>query len=142
MDEFTRVPEQLIEEALEQRPFAALPPAFVERVLEQIQTAQVQVTREAIRYKLELLDVALPILGACLAVLALGLTGQLAYLDIATPVTWPAVLPGGVLPPPTEWLSSNWLALVGVLVFAEICIGALFCVWLWLDRPLALANVD
>ena len=142
MDDLTRSPDQLIEEALAQRPFAPLPPGFVDRVVEQIETAQAPVTRQVIRYKLELLDIAVPVLGACLTVLALGLTGHLAFLGIAMPIRWPAVLPTAVLPLLTEWLPFNWLDLVGVLVFAEICIGALFCVWMWLDRPLALANGD
>lgn len=145
MDDLTRVPDQLIEETLAQRSFAPLPPGFVDRVMAHIlaahiQSAQVQVTREVIRYKLELLDIALPILGACLFVLVMGLTGQLAFLGIATPITWSAVLPPAILPPLTDWLSSNWLDLVGLLVFAEICVGALFCMWFWLDRPLPLLN--
>jgi hypothetical protein len=154
MDELTPVPDQLIEEALAQRPFAPLPPGFVDRVMAQIYAAQLQVTREVIRYRLELLDVALPILGACLFVLVLWLTGQLAFLGISTPITWSAVLPTlilpltitpspmTVLPLPTEWVTSNWLDLVGLLVFAEICVVALFCVWFWLDRPLSLTNGD
>jgi hypothetical protein len=106
----------------------------------QIQAAQVQAAREVIRYKLELLDIALPILGACLFVLVMGLTGQLAFLGIATPITWSAVLPATILPPLTDWASSNWLDLVGLFIFAEICAGALFCMWLWFDRPLPLAT--
>lgn len=136
MDDLTHSPDHLIEEALAQRPLACLPSGFVDRVVEQIQAAPVPVTRSAIRYRLELLDVAVPLFGACLVVLALGLTGHLAFLGIATPIRWPAVLPGAFRPLPAEWLSLNWLDLVGLLVFAEICFGALLCVWLWLDRPL------
>jgi hypothetical protein len=102
--------------------------------------------REVIRYKLEFLDVALPTLVACLAILVLGLTGQLAFLGIAAPITWSAVLPvlalpsTTILPSLTDWLSTNWLHLVGLLVFAEICVVALFCVWFWLDRSPPLTN--
>ena len=140
MDNFTPVSDQFIEEALEQRSYARLPPGFVNQVMAQIQAAQVQVTPELIRYRLELLDIALPMLGTCLVVLALGLTGQLAFLGITTPIAWSAVLPSAILSLPTEWGFANWPGLVGLLVFAEICVGALFCMWFWPDRPLSLVN--
>jgi hypothetical protein len=140
MDEFIRETDQLIEEALEERPYADLPLDFVIRVMAQIEPDQVQRTPEVTRFRLELLDMALPILGTCLAVLALGLTGKLAFLGIAAPIPWAAVLPPATLSLPSGWPSSNLLGLVGLLVFAEICVCALFCVWFWLDRPLPLAN--
>jgi hypothetical protein len=140
MGEFIRETDELMEEALKERPYAHLPPDFVTRLMAQIEPAQVQRTPEVTRFKLELLDLALPILGSCLALLALGLTGQLAFLGIATPIPWAAILPPAMLSLPTEWPPSNLLGLVGLLVFAEICVGALFCVWFWLDRPLPLVN--
>jgi hypothetical protein len=138
MDEFTPIPDQIIEEALEERPYATLPPAFVGRVMARIEASQV--TRQVIRYRLELLDLALPILVACLVVLGLGLTGRFAFLGIATPINWSAVLPAALLSLPTRGLSANWNSLVGLLAFAEICLVGLFCVWFWLDRPLPPTN--
>jgi len=140
MDEFIRETDQLIEEALEQRPYAHLPPGFVIRVMAQIEPAQAQQTPEVTRFRLELLDLALPILGTCLALLALGLTGRLAFLGITAPTPWATVLPAATLSLPIEWPSSISLGLVGLLVFAEICLWVMFCVWFWLDRPLPLAN--
>jgi hypothetical protein len=141
MNDSSRVPDQLIEEALAQRPFATLPAGFIERVMAEVQNVQVSVTREVIRYKLELFDVVVPILAACLVVLALGLTGQLAFLDMAIPIQWSAVFPTTNLSPPIEWAASNWMLLVGLFVFAEIGLGMLFCTWLWLDRPLSLGDI-
>jgi hypothetical protein len=106
----------------------------------QIQAGQAQVTREVIRYRLEPLDIVLPILGACWVLLALGLSGQLAFLGISSPLPWAAVLPAVVSRLPAEWISSQWLSLVGLLVIAEICAGALFCLRMWLDWPLPFAR--
>lgn len=127
MDEFSQLPDQLIEEALEQRPYAQLPSGFVNRVM-----AQIPGTPQPIRYRLELLDVALPALVTCLIALALGLTGRLVFLGITPPISWPA---SPILSLPTAWASLNSPGLIGLLVFAEICVVALFCVWYWLDRP-------
>jgi hypothetical protein len=136
MNDSSHMPDQLIEEVIARRPFAPLPSGFVERIMAEIQDAQVAVTRQVIRYRLELFDVVVPILVACLVVLALGLTGQLAFLDIAIPIEWSAVFPTTNLSPPIEWAATNWMVLVGLFVFAEIGLGMLFCMWLWLDRPL------
>jgi hypothetical protein len=141
MNDSSHNSDHLIEKTLEQRPLAPLPPGFINRVMAQIQAAEGQVTREAIRYKLELLDVALPVLGTCLVVLALGLSGRLDFLGIAAPVTWSPVLPITGLPALTQWVSSNWLALIGLFVIAEICLAALFCTWWWLDQPLSLVDI-
>ena len=135
MDEFTGSQERIIEDALGERPLATLPSGFINTVLSQIQSTPFQVSREAIRFKLEPLDVALPLLGTCLVVLALGLAGQFAFLGIATPVTWSAVIPAPLHRLPTEWFSANWLSLIGLLAFAEICLGAIVYAWMWQDRP-------
>jgi hypothetical protein len=86
-----------------------------------------------IRYKLELLDIAVPVLVACLVAIVLGLTGHLAFLGVTTPIDWSTLLQ-------IDWSAIEWLDVVGFLAFAEICIGAIFCVWMWLDRPLPLAG--
>jgi hypothetical protein len=140
MDEFIRETNQLIEEALAERPYAVLPLDFVTRFMAEIEPAQVQRTPEVTRFRPELFDLALPVLGTCLAVLTLGLTGKLAFLGIAAPIPWAAVLPPATLSLLTGWPYSNLLGLIGLLVFAEICVGTLFCVWYWLDRPLPPAN--
>jgi hypothetical protein len=138
MNDSPRVPDQLIEAALAQRPYAPFPAGFVARVMVEVQNSQVPVTREVIRYKLELFEVVLPILVACLVVLVLGLSGQLAFLNMARPIQWSAVFPTTNLSPPIAWAASNWMILVGLFVFAEIGLGMLFCTWLWQDRPLSL----
>jgi hypothetical protein len=133
MDDQTYLQDLLINTALEERPLAPLPIGFVDRITAQMQATQAQVARETIRYKLEFLDIALPFLSLCLVVVALALAGQLTALGITSPVDWTAVLPA-------DWTAPGWLDLVGLLLLAEICIGAMFCVWIWLDRPLPLVN--
>lgn len=133
MDDTAQTTDRLIEQALAQRALAPLPPGFVDQLMTQIQTVPVRATRESIRYRVELPDIAFSLLGASLMVLALGLSGHLAVLGIAAPIAWTAVLP-------TAWAPTNWPALIGLFVFAEICFGALFCVWMWLDQPLTLVN--
>lgn len=132
MDERTQLADELIDSALAERPLAPLPAGFTERVMAQIQTAQTGAI--AIRYKLELLDVALPLLVACLVAVVLALTGQLTFLGIPSPVDWSAALQS------IEWNAPEWLDWIALLLVVELCFGALFCIWLWLDRPLSLAN--
>lgn len=142
MDEATHLPDPVIDELLGQRPFAAAPPGFTDRVMAQIQAVPVLATPTPIRYKLEPLDIALPVLVAFLVILVLGLTGELTFLGLAAPIDWSAVRPMIALPLPTPWLSRHWLVLMGLLVLAEIGLGVLFCMWLWLDQPLVLANEE
>jgi hypothetical protein len=134
LDERTRFADELISTVLAERPPAPLPAGLMEQVMVQIQTAQTQTTAVAVRFKLELLDIALPLLCACLVITVLALSGQLAFLGVPTPVDWTAAITSSELAVP-EWL--DW---VGLLLFAEIGMGLLFCVWLWLDRPLPLTN--
>jgi len=141
MDNPTPLSGQLIDDVLGQRPFAAAPPDFTNRVMARIQATQLQPSR-MIRFRLEPLDVALPLLAACLVVLVLGLTGRFAFLNMTAPISWSAVLDTATLTLPTAWLSSHWPILVGVFVFAEITLGVLFCMWMWLDQPLTLARQE
>lgn len=134
MDERTQLADELIDSALAERPLAPLPAGFTERVMAQVQTAQAQSGAIAIRYKLELLDVALPLLAACLVVVVLALTGQLTFLGVPPPIDWTAALQS------IEWSAPEWLDWIALLLVAELCFGALFCIWLWLDRPLSLMN--
>lgn len=134
LDERTQLTDELIDSALAERPLAALPSGFTERVMAQIQTAQAQTGADAVRFKLELLDVALPLLAACLVAVLLALTGQLTFLGVPSPVDWTAALQA------IEWNAPEWLDWIALLLVAELCFGALFCIWLWLDRPLSLVN--
>jgi hypothetical protein len=137
LDERTRLADELINTVLAERPLAPLPAGFMEQVLVQIQMAQTQTTQTtsvAVRFKLELLDVALPLLCACLVITVLVLSGQLAFLGVPPPVDWAAAITS------LELTTPEWLDWVGLLLFAEIGMGLLFCVWLWLDRPLLLKN--
>lgn len=140
MDESTPLSDELMDELLAQRPYAAAPPDFTDKVMTRIQSVYSPAMHVPIRFRLEPLDIALPVLIACLVVLALGLTGQFASLGITTPVDWSAVRLTTTLPLPTEWLAANWLRLVGLFVFAEVALGMLFCVWLWLDQPIILVS--
>lgn len=144
MNDQNPVLDPLIDEALEQRPIAPLPPGFVNQVMARIQAVPEKASRKVIRFRLELLDTAMPVLAACLVVLALGLTGQLVFLDLAAPVNWSMVLPSTIFSQPTEWslTNSNWVGLIGLLTFAEICLGILFCLWHWEDRPLILKETN
>jgi hypothetical protein len=132
MDDQTQLIDQVIDSALAERPLAPLPAGFMEQVMAQIQTAQMQTSAVAVRFKLELLDVALPLLGACLVLTVLALSGQLAFLGVPAPVDWTAAAAS------LEWTAPGWLDWVGLLLFAEVGLGLLFCVWLWLDRPLSI----
>jgi hypothetical protein len=134
MDEHTAYQDQLIDTALDERPIAPLPPAFVERVMARVHEAPAATARPPVAFRLELLDIAVPLLLACLVVLGLTLAGQLAVLGISTPLDWPVMLQAA------RWSFPPWLDLFVVILFAELCFTALFCVWLWLDRPLSLAN--
>jgi hypothetical protein len=141
MNDSAREPAQLIEETLAQRPLAALPAGVVERVMAAVQNAPEPIAPEAIRYKIELFDVVLSILFACLVVLALGLTGQLAFLEMVIPIQIPAVFPTTNLSPPAAWAASNWMVLVVLFAFVEIGLGMLLCTWMWLDQPLSLGDI-
>jgi hypothetical protein len=137
LDERTRLADELINTVLAERPLAPLPAGFMEQVLVQIQMAQTQTTQTtsvAVRFKLELLDVALPLLCACLVIVVLVLSGQLAFLSVPPPVDWTAAITS------LELATPEWLDWVGLLLFVEIGIGVMFCVWMWLDRPLPLTN--
>ena len=129
MNDISRDPQKMIDEALTRRPLATLPPGFAQRVMAQVQDAQAPPIRERIRYKLEPLDVALPALFACLVMLAIGL----AFVDLTLPPAWSAAFPAANLSLPWAWATSNWMVLVALLVTAEISLGLLFCAWLWLD---------
>ena len=133
MNDSSRDPDQMIDEALARRPLATLPAGFVERVMAQVQDTQAPALRELVRYKLEPLDVALPMLVACMVLLAVALSGQLAFVNLAIPPGWSAIFPTANLSLPWAWAASNWMVLVGLLVSAEISLGILFCASLWLD---------
>lgn len=135
MNEFTELSDELMDELLAQRPRAAAPPDFTKQVMTRIQSVSSPATRAPVHFRLEPLDIALPVLLACLVILGLGLTGQLAFLGVTTPVDWSVVRPAVTLPLPGEWLAAHWLVLVGLFVFAEIALGLLFCAWIWLDQP-------
>jgi hypothetical protein len=76
-----------------------------------------------------------------LVVLALGLTGQLAFLEMVIPIQIPAVFPTTNLSPPAAWAASNWMVLVVLFAFVEIGLGMLLCTWMWLDQPLSLGDI-
>lgn len=121
--------DTMIDEALQTYPQVTLPPGFVNRIMTQVE-ALPHIQPE--RFRLHFLDIALTLfIGGVVTALLLTV---FAYFGI---VNW------GWLPVDTlfsfniDSLSASarfWLML-GVVLFAEITLGAGVCVQLWQDRP-------
>jgi hypothetical protein len=122
--------EAMIDEALNSYPQVRLPPGFVNRVMVQVKD-QPHVQPE--RFRLHFLDMALTLLiGSIVTLLLVGVFGYLGIMNL----DW--------LPTETYFSLSfidnlsetaRFWWILGIILFAEIGLGAGVCVQLWQDRP-------
>ena len=126
--------DTLIDEALQTYPQVNLPPGFVNRIMTQVE-ALPRVQPE--RFRLQFIDIALTLfIGGIVTALLLGIfsyfgIGNLGWLSTDALLSFSII----------DNLSASarfWLIL-GVVLFAEIMLGAGVCVQLWQDRPYSAA---
>ena len=126
--------DTLIDEALQTYPQVNLPPGFVNRIMTQVE-ALPRVQPE--RFRLQFIDIALTLfIGGIVTALLLGIfsyfgIGNLGWLSTDALLSFSII----------DSLSASarfWLIL-GVVLFAEIMLGAGVCVQLWQDRPYSAA---
>lgn len=125
--------ESLLDEALESYPQVALPPDFINRIMAQV---EIQPRVQPEPFRLQFIDIALAsFLGGIVTLLLVAILGYFGIVNL-------------------DWLPINsllslnfidnlsatarfWLIL-GIVLFAEIGLGAGVCVQLWQDRPYAI----
>ncbi len=121
MDEET-LTDTLIEEALQAYPLAPLPDQFTEQLMAHVQTRAL--ISPPIRFRLDVLDFAIPGIVALVGIIVLALTGIFPLPQL--PITWDI----------SAWTQLTAVpmtvtAVIIFIIFAEISLGAATCFWIW-----------
>ena len=129
-DDYQRT-ELMIDDALQSYPQVALPPGLVNRIMLQVET-QPRVQPE--RFQLQFLDIALALcFGGMITLLLVVIFATFGIVNL----NW---LPTNVLLSfsfITLSASARFWLILGLILFAEVGLGAGVCIQLWQDRSYA-----
>lgn len=127
MNKLQPPPEEMIDAALYGYTPEPLPSDFVEQVMSRLQTAALP--SEQIRFRLEVLDIAIPYFAASFMVVLLFLLRNWERIA-GTNLVEPAVFSNAL-----NNFEPGTLTLIGLLATVEIFIAGAVIIWLWADRP-------
>ncbi len=123
--------ESMIDEVLQSYPQVALPPGLVNRIMLQVEA---QPRPQPERFQLQFLDIALALcFGGMITLLLVVIFATLGIVNL----NW---LPANVLSSfsfITLSASARFWFILGIVLFAEVGLGAAVCLQLWQDRPYA-----
>ena len=120
-------PEEMIDEALNSYDPEPLPPDFVSQVMSRLKPTVLAPGQ--IRFRLDVLDIAIPYFAASFMVVLLFLLRnweRLAGTNLVEPTTFSNALNN---------FEPGTLILIGLIACVEMFIAGAVIIWLWVDRP-------
>lgn len=120
-------PEEMIDEALNSYEPEPLPPDFVNQVMSRLKP--VALPADQIRFRLDVLDIAIPYFAASFMVVLLFLLRnweRLTGTHLVEPATFSNALNN---------FEPGTLILIGLIACVEMSVAGAVIIWLWADRP-------